>query len=166
MASPNRITPQPPQTSEPDPIAPALDHPFLNSTQRSGVEFKRERSRLSWVSNAKPRASGPSGGVWGRVVPNGVQGRSPGGGVQGCVRTHPWRSFGARSPEMLKRSSQITQHRSSPIPLGCVQHPRCVARWDNSTLPKSMRHQNAPSKQPCLFHSPQDKPRRTVVSEI
>jgi hypothetical protein len=59
------------------------------------------------------------------------------------VRTHPWRSFGARSPEMLKRSPQITQHRSRQIPVGCVQKQWCVARWDNSTLPKSMRHQNS-----------------------
>jgi hypothetical protein len=47
---------------------------------------------------------------------------------------------------MLKRSPQISPKRSKPVTQCCesnidsgdLQHPRCVARWDNSTLRKSL----------------------------
>jgi hypothetical protein len=42
-----QIPSQQPQTGEPYPIAPASDHPFLNSTPLCCVEFKRERSPRS-----------------------------------------------------------------------------------------------------------------------
>jgi hypothetical protein len=76
-----------------------LDPPFLNSTQRSGVEFKRERSQRSKrASNAMTKRSALLRGAWGEPRTSGVQGQRPGGGVQGCVRTHPWRGSGRGAP--------------------------------------------------------------------
>jgi hypothetical protein len=172
-----RIPSQQPQTGEPCLNAPDLDHPFLNSTQRSGVEFKRERSQRSKrASNARQsEALRYAGGLgraahqWGqgafslleplRGYPfaagsRGVCGHTP-GGVRGAeprnAKTKPLdhtQTETARSPRLRAKATVRCplgqQHPTQIHALGCVQHLRCVARWDNSTLPKSIHHQNQP----------------------
>jgi hypothetical protein len=57
------------------PIAPALDPPFLNSTQRSGVEFKRKRSQGSGGEQRETKRSVLLRGAWGEPRTSGVKGR-------------------------------------------------------------------------------------------
>jgi hypothetical protein len=57
----------------------------------------RNEASLLGEQRETQRGSGPVGGVWGSCVPSGVQGQSPGGGVQG-VSVHPLAGSGARSP--------------------------------------------------------------------
>jgi hypothetical protein len=83
-ASRNRKASQRPHTSEPEPIAPALDHPFLNSTQRSGVEFKRERSQRSKrASNARQSEAFIRGGPGASRAPVGSRGNALAAGSRG-----------------------------------------------------------------------------------
>jgi hypothetical protein len=72
-----------------------------SNAKRSGTTRAEKRNKQRAFIQAK--RSGQEG-FGDASSPMGSRGKALGGGVQGCVRTHPWRGSGARSPGMPKRS--------------------------------------------------------------
>jgi hypothetical protein len=74
-------------------------------------------------------------GAWGELRTSGSRGNALGGGVQG-VSTHlPGGVWGEEPQNAKPKPLDHTQTETARSHPGFGQRLRCVARWDNSTLP-------------------------------